>query len=53
MCCPPGKDGLPAGVALCVGVPRQTGQVWTSCYQRHLRVSELNRAHKYCVGFKE
>lgn len=39
----PGKD---VGMALCVEVPRQTGHVWTSCYQRPLRVSEMNGARK-------
>lgn len=53
MCCPSGKVGVPIGVALCVEMPRQTGQVWTSSYQRHLRVSEMNGTHKYSTGFKK
>lgn len=49
----PGKDGVPVGAALCVEVPGQTGQVWTYCYQRHLRVNEMNGAHKYSMEFKK
>ena len=41
---------MPAGAALCVGVPEQTGQVWTS-YERCLRVREMDGTNKYSMGF--
>lgn len=45
------KDRVPARAVLCVGLPRQTGQGWNSCYQSHLRVSEMSGTHKYSLGF--